>query len=195
MINMMKIHLSEYNPDWKMQFRLHEQRLKNAFKDPSIKIEHIGSTSVEGLSAKPVIDILIGVPSMEKLSGAVDALADSSYIYKKVYDEALPFRRFFIGIKEEYLHLYPNVIEKEEVNIPHGHRTAHIHTVPITHQWWEDHLLFRDHLRTHPEDREKYEAVKQNLSKNDWKTGNEYADAKTECVLQILNKAKRNPNS
>lgn len=177
-----------------MQFRLHEERLKNAFNEPSIKIEHIGSTSVEGLSAKPVIDILIGVPSIEELSFVVNALADSPYIYKKVYDEALPFRRFFIGVKKEYLHLYPGVIEKEEVNIPHDHRTAHIHTVPLTHQWWEDHLLFRDHLRRHPEDRLKYEAVKKDLSKNDWKTGNEYAEAKTDCVLQILKKAKRNHN-
>lgn len=174
-----------------MQFRLHEERLINAFNEPSIKIEHIGSTSVEGLSAKPIIDILIGVLSIEELSFVVDALEDSPYIYKKVYDEALPFRRFFIGVKKEYVHLYPNVIEKEEVYIPHEHRTAHIHTVPITHQWWEDHLLFRDHLRLNPNDRLMYEAVKQDLSKNEWKTGNEYADAKTECVLKILNKAKR----
>ncbi|WP_165970930.1 GrpB family protein [Peribacillus frigoritolerans] len=192
MVNEMKIHLSEYNPDWTMQFRLHEERLKKALNDPSIKIEHIGSTSVEGLSAKPVIDILIGVSSIEELSRVVVALEDSPYIYKKVYNDALPFRRFFIGVKNEYLQLYPTVIEKEEVNIPHNHRTAHIHTVPVTHQWWEDHLLFRDHLREHPEDRLMYEAVKQDLSKKDWKTGNEYADSKTECVLQILNKAKRN---
>lgn len=188
----MKIHLSEYNPDWKMQFNMHEERLKDALEDPSIKIEHIGSTSVEGLSAKPIIDILIGVQSVEELSDVVAALADSPYIYKKVYDQALPFRRFFIGVKEEYRHLYQNVIVKEEVNIPHDHRTAHIHTVPVTHQWWEDHLLFRDHLRIHPEDRLMYETVKLKLSMNEWKTGNEYADAKTDCVLQILNKAKGN---
>lgn len=187
----MKIELAAYNPAWKIQFQQHKRKLENCFKNADIKIEHIGSTSVEGLSAKPIIDILIGVPDEEDLPDVVSALSGEPYIYKKVYDQALPFRRFFIGVREDVLDLYPNPVEVEGLTVAREHRIAHIHAVPVTHQWWEDHLLFRDHLRANPDDLNYYEETKIVLSEKEWESGNDYASAKSDCVMHILNKAKQ----
>lgn len=187
----MKIELEAYNPAWRAQFQQHKEKLEECFKNADFKIEHIGSTSVEGLSAKPIIDILIGVPGEKDLPDVVSALAGEPYIYKKVYDQALPFRRFFIGVREDVRDLYPNPVEDEGLTVAREHRTAHIHAVPVTHQWWEDHLLFRDHLRASPDDLKYYEETKRALSEKEWESGNDYASAKSDCVMHILNKAKQ----
>ncbi|MFC0270757.1 GrpB family protein [Metabacillus herbersteinensis] len=189
----MEILLTAHNPDWKIQFQQEKLSLLDALKNLSPEIEHVGSTSVENLAAKPIIDIMIGVHTEHELESVVELLKPQPYVYKEIYNEELPFRRFFVGLKEEYIHQFPKEMTKlNNVEIPHEYRTSHLHVVPIQSQWWEDHLLFRDHLRENPEDRLEYEKVKKQLSTETWENGNEYAEAKTGCIQTILKKAKEN---
>ncbi|MCM3160284.1 GrpB family protein [Metabacillus litoralis] len=187
----MKISLSEYDPNWQQQFLLEKERLQTRLQFINPMIEHIGSTSIIGLSAKPIIDMMIGVREENQLEKVVDALAQSPYVYVSIYDKQLPFRRFFIVVKKAYADLYPHVLTTENfMEIPHQHRIAHIHTVPFESQWWEDHLLFRDFLTQSKEHLLEYENFKKELAQKEWTNGNEYAGAKAKFIQSILNEAK-----
>ena len=82
-----------------------------------IQIEHIGSTSISGMPAKPIIDILVGVPKMEYFSEIVSKLSQKEeYIYFKIYEKNINFRRFFLKLKLNKPIVYPNVIDSGYTN-------------------------------------------------------------------------------
>jgi GrpB-like predicted nucleotidyltransferase (UPF0157 family) len=187
----MKVSLSEYDPYWQQQFLIEKERLLTRLRFINPMIEHIGSTSIIDLSAKPIIDIMIGVREESQLEKVVEALSQPPYVYVSIYDKQLPFRRFFIVVKEAYADLYPHLLTTEDfMEIPHQHRVAHIHTVPFESQWWEEHLLFRDFLRKSKEHLLEYENLKKELSQKEWANGNEYASAKAKFIQSVLNEAK-----
>lgn len=187
----MKVSLSEYDPKWPQKYLIEKEMLQSKLGFLKPMIEHIGSTSIIGLSAKPIIDIMIGVRKESQLEKVVDALSQPPYVYVSIYDKQLPFRRFFIVVKEVYAELYPRVLTTENfMEIPHQHRIAHIHTVPLDSQWWEEHLLFRDFLIQSKEHLLEYESLKKKLSKKEWTNGNEYADAKAKFIQSVLKEGK-----
>jgi len=165
----MKINIEKYNPDWKKMFEDEKQSLLTILSGQGIKIEHIGSTAVEGLGAKPVIDIMVGLTNFRYTDDLIPKIIGLGYRYIKEYDSIMPYRRFFV---------------KEN----HGIRTHHIHMVEIGTNFWVRHLKFRDHLRTNKMDREKYYQLKKELSKREWADGNEYAYAKSEFIKKIEGK-------
>ncbi len=172
----MKIRLEEYNPDWRNRFEKEKQLLIKTLSDLSIKVEHIGSTAVQGLKAKPVIDIMIGLDDFKNANDQIGKLEKIGYRYISAYENVMPFRRFFI---------------KENM----GQRTHHIHMVQSDTEFWERHILFRNHLRQNKADREEYNRLKLELVKKDWIDGNEYADAKTGFIRRIEKKAKETDNN
>ncbi|OAS86601.1 GrpB family protein [Metabacillus litoralis] len=187
----MKITLSSYDPKWPLDFELEKKELSGVIGDLDPLIEHIGSTSIRGLSAKPILDIMIGIREESLLDTVASRMAQGAFVYLPIYNEQLPFRRFLIGLKTVNIE-FPSVLTKENfIEIPHGERKSHIHVVPINSDWWNDHLLFRDFLRNSVVDRQLYEKVKQELSLKNWENGNEYASAKTSCIQSILEKARR----
>jgi GrpB-like predicted nucleotidyltransferase (UPF0157 family) len=135
-------------------------------------IEHIGSTAVPGLAAKPVIDILIGLPDFDLADELVARIVSMAYEYVQQYETDLPLRRFFRKERD-------------------GVRTHHIHMVGIGADFWTRHLLFRDQLRAHPEIASEYAALKLALAKRDWQDVNDYADAKTDFIRCIEAEATR----
>lgn len=86
----MKIQFEKYNPDWKQSFELIKSELTDLIDFINPNIEHIGSTSVEGLSAKPIIDILIGVKNENDLDKTTSPLMNKDYIYYEKYNCKLP---------------------------------------------------------------------------------------------------------
>lgn len=90
----MHLTIEKYNPDWKKRFEELKKELKELTVLVDTDIQHIGSTSVEGLSAKPVIDIMIGVNSEKDLDKIPHLLAGRQYIYYEKYNEDMPYRRF-----------------------------------------------------------------------------------------------------
>lgn len=179
----MKITFEKYNPSWKKQFESIKNELEKNIGFLNLQIEHIGSTSVEGLSAKPVIDIMIGVQSEDDLDKIPPLMKGKDYVYYEKYNEEMPYRRFFIKLTDQAQNLgFPEIIHPGDV-IPdkmHDHklRIAHIHTIPVSSEHWLRHIAFRDYLRTHAEVRDEYQRLKEHLSLQEWYDGNDYNDGK-----------------
>jgi GrpB-like predicted nucleotidyltransferase (UPF0157 family) len=176
-----EIALVEYDPRWPSLFAQEAARIRAALGEGLVvAIEHFGSTSVPGLSAKPIIDLLVGVRSVaEAREKAVPALEALGYAFW--YDNPNPDHLFFVrGLP------------------PNGPRTHHIHMVEPgtlrdpkneTFLFW-DRLLFRDYLRAHPAEARRYEAVKRDLAARFPDDREAYTDGKTEYVYGVMQKAR-----
>lgn len=167
----MKVTIVEYRPEWTDMFEDEKRVLRNALGELSARIEHVGSTAVSGLAAKPVIDIMIGLDDFSIADKLVPKIEALDYEYIKKYEAVMPFRRFFV---------------KETGGV----RTHQIHMVCVTSEFWERLILFRDYLRRNPETVAEYAAMKKNLAEREWLDVNEYADAKTEFIREIENRAR-----
>jgi GrpB-like predicted nucleotidyltransferase (UPF0157 family) len=162
----MKITIVDYDPDWPELFEIEKLRLMDVLLKIEINIEHIGSTSVEGLAAKPVIDILIGVNKFIHAEELVKPIINLGYQYISEFEDVMPYRKFFI---------------KEDFQV----RTHHVHMVETGTEFWNRHLGFRNYLRQNSDIRDAYGDLKKHLAKKEWKDGNEYASAKTEFIQSI----------
>ena len=166
----MKIFIEEYNAEWKDKFREEKERIAKSLSGITFHIEHIGSTSIDGLGAKPIIDILIGLEDFSIANLQINKLAALGYQYLNQYEDVMPYRRFFI---------------KQTAGIS----TFHIHMVQINSEFWNRHLAFRNYLRNNPTEKMEYYLLKKELAQRDWNDVNEYANAKTEFIKRIERKA------
>jgi GrpB-like predicted nucleotidyltransferase (UPF0157 family) len=165
------IYLSSYSEQWPEEFEQEKKRLMQSIGTWTADIQHVGSTAVPGLSAKPVIDIMIGVKSLQEADlYCIEKIVELGYDYLAIYEKEAPERRYF------------------QKNAPDGRRTHQIHLVKIDSPWWKRHLLFRDYLLSHPEIAKEYEKLKQTLACQYTDT-NEYAQAKTSFIRGIEAKA------
>jgi GrpB-like predicted nucleotidyltransferase (UPF0157 family) len=158
--------LVEYDPRWPEMFRREERRIRQALGQRAIRIEHAGSTSVPGLIAKPIIDIILEVADSSEESAYVPHLEAVGYVLRIREPEWFQHRMFKGPDFEVNLHVY----------------TAGCDEV-------EKMLKFRDWLRSDPADRELYARTKRDLSQRGWKYIQEYADAKTDVVADIMTRA------
>lgn len=161
-----KIQLAEYDSRWPELFVREAIRLRGILGDGVVLLEHVGSTSVPGLAAKPVIDILLVVPDPADEATYVPALAAAGY-------------RLVIREPDWYEH---RVLKGPDTNI-------NIHVHPPDSPEIGRMIDFRDHLRAHDDDRLLYESVKRRLAAQDWEYVQNYADAKTEVVEAIIARA------
>lgn len=161
------VTLCEYDPNWPVMFQQEASRIRSALGDKVLLLEHVGSTSVPGLIAKPKIDILLVVE---------DSANESSYV---------PFLEkvgYILRIRE------PDWFEHRLFHGPDINVNVHVFSSGCS----EIHrmLTFRDRLRTNAQDRDLYARTKQDLAKKTWKYVQNYADAKSEVVKQILSHIK-----
>jgi GrpB-like predicted nucleotidyltransferase (UPF0157 family) len=164
------ITLIAYNPAWPSLFARLEKKIRKALGDDVLSLEHVGSTSVPGLSAKPVIDMVLVV---------ADSSDEPSYV------AALEEEGFVMRIRE------PDWFEHRMLKAPEVR--GHLHVFSDGCEEIERMLLFRDWLRSHADDRLRYEKAKQELAARTWKYTQNYADAKGEVVEEILARARRQP--
>lgn len=179
----MKIHIVPYNPDWKRDFEQLREELEDLLRILRPRVEHIGSTSVEGLSAKPVIDVLIGTKTENDLDQTVDPLMRAGYVYYEKYNSNMPYRRYFVKLKNRPENLSLPGLIREGDKVPallndHALRRAHIHIIPESSVHWLRHIAFREYLRAQPDLRERYQTLKKTLGTRDWTDGNAYNEAK-----------------
>jgi GrpB-like predicted nucleotidyltransferase (UPF0157 family) len=191
----MKIQFERYNAKWKQSFEEIKNDLINIIDFVNPIIEHIGSTSVAGLSAKPIIDVMIGLNCEDDLDKIVKPLMDKEYIYYEKYNEVLPYRRFFVKLNPnpKSLSLPIRIGKEDEIPIElkeHWHRLAHIQALEHNSRHWIRHIAFRDYLRAHPDIKEEYQHLKEELSKLEWMDGNEYNAAKDTFIKTEERKAK-----
>jgi GrpB-like predicted nucleotidyltransferase (UPF0157 family) len=159
--------VTSYDPGWAALFNGWRDRLAAALGSLPARIEHVGSTAVPGLAAKPVIDILVSVPDVDD---------------EQAYLAALESAGLVLRLRESgHRFLWP----------PRGRaRDAHIHVCGAGSAWERDHLLFRDYLRAHPEGRARYAVLKQDLISR-WRHDRmAYGAAKTAFVLDTLESAE-----
>ncbi|MEV6756900.1 GrpB family protein [Streptomyces sp. NPDC051214] len=166
-----QVTLRDYDPRWPLVFEREAARIRERLSQPEHRIEHVGSTSVPGLPAKPVIDMLLIVP---------DSSADASYV------PALEALGFELVIREPdwYEH---RVLRKYDLDPSAA--TANLHVLSAGCPEADRMLLFRDHLRKHSGDRTLYADTKRSLSQQKWEYVQNYADAKSEVVAGILERA------
>ena len=179
----MKITLEKYNFNWVSDFEKVNLELEKLLGFLNPRIEHIGSTSIEGLSAKPIIDVMIGLDNENTLDNTIKPLISEGYVYYEKYNKDMPYRRFFVKHKSIYHNLeIPNIIkESDSIQITteeHINRLAHIHILIYNSEHWIRHIAFRDYLRTHIEVREEYQKLKEQLCCKEWIDGNDYNKAK-----------------
>lgn len=160
------ILLVDYDPTWPELYAREAERIRAALGDRVLLLEHVGSTSVPGLAAKPRIDILLVVADSADEASYVPALEAAGYVLRIREPDWYEHRVFKGPDTDVNLHVFsPGCVEIERM------------------------LGFRDWLRSHPDDRELYERTKRDLARREWKYTQEYADAKTEVVEEILTRA------
>lgn len=186
-----KIDIQPFNEKWKTQFEEIKTEFQKALTLLESQIDHVGSTSIEGLSAKPIIDILVGLNNESQLDKTIKPLTDKGYVYYEMYNSNMPYRRFFIKTKNKELQ---NTIIKNENQIDqkvlkHSNRIAHIHIIPKNSIHWLRHIAFKHYLIENPEIRNEYQGLKEKLSLKKWKDGNEYNAAKNDFIKYHEEKA------
>ena len=157
------VKLVEYREEWKTCFEQEKQLLLEAVSDYAAQIEHIGSTSVPEVVAKPIIDILIGVENLEIVQKFVQNLQAAGYEYKG--ENGIPGREFF---------------SKGEP------RTHHLHIVITNGHIWNYHIAFRDFLRKAPDHAQQYSKLKLQLAAQFPRDRESYTDAKAPFIQNIL---------
>lgn len=164
-----KVTLVEYTPNWVKQFDYEKANITNAIGDQILSIEHIGSTSIIGLKAKPIIDIMVGVQHLEQVASLVHPLQEIGYEYvpKIEFKE----RKFFR--KGQW-----------------GQGTCHLHICEYDSLEWREKILFRNYLRNHPEFAEKYALLKINLATKYKFDRPTYTKNKEPFIRSVLHKAK-----
>lgn len=163
-----RIEVIDADPAWPERFRAEAARIADALGPVAARIEHIGSTSVSGLTAKPVLDVQISVRSLRPMEPYREPLEGLGYVYR-ADDE--PEHRFF----------------RLDVE---GVRSVNIHVCEAGSEWERRHIAFRDHLRAHPEDAARYAEVKRALARRFPFDVLSYADAKKPFIEAIKDQSR-----
>jgi GrpB-like predicted nucleotidyltransferase (UPF0157 family) len=159
-----------YDPRWPLRYQRERDRIAAALGENAVAIEHVGGTAVPGLPAKPVIDIMVGVPDIERAGQAVAGLINLGYQYVPELESELPERRYFRrGAPDTY----------------------HVHMVAVSSDFWEEHLLFRDYLRTHPQAAEEYGKLKRGLASRFRFDRDAYRAGKVPFIDTVVDAARR----
>ena len=158
-----RIEIHDYNTDWPETFERHARIIADALGDSALRIEHIGSTSVPGLAAKPIIDILVVVQDSRDESTYLPQLEAAGYVLRVREPDWNEHRMFKTPERDVHIHIY-------SAGCPEIQRN----------------LTFRDRLRRNINDRHRYEQTKRELAAKEWPDMNAYADAKTEVIESII---------
>ncbi|MET7748115.1 GrpB family protein [Micromonospora sp. NPDC005367] len=160
------IDIRDYDSTWPQLYAREADRIRQILGDRVVRLEHIGSTSVPGLPAKPIIDLVQEVRDSADESAYVPALEAAGYVLRIREPEWFEHRLF----------------KGRDTNI-------NLHTFSAGCPETDRMLLFRDWLRSNATDRDHYAATKRELARRDWKYVQQYADAKSDVVAEIMRRA------
>jgi GrpB-like predicted nucleotidyltransferase (UPF0157 family) len=159
-----EISVVDYDERWPERFREIAERVRRALGKRALGVEHIGSTSVPGLAAKPIVDVLLTVAHVDDEAAYLPALEAAGF----------PLR----------------VREPRHRMVRTPARDVHVHVYEPDRPEVRDYLDLRDWLRVDAQDRELYAATKRQLARQQWADMNDYADAKTDVIAAILTRAR-----
>jgi GrpB-like predicted nucleotidyltransferase (UPF0157 family) len=162
-----RVAIVDYDPDWPRLYEEESARLSAALGDVLIEAQHIGSTAVPGLAAKPIIDVLAGLRTLDLTTDNIAAVEALGYEYLGEY--GIPGRLFF------------------RKGRPRSH---HVHAVLFGSDLWERHLALRDYLRARPDEAASYADFKRRLALEVEGDRDRYTDGKEACVSAMEQRAR-----
>ena len=160
------IEVVDYDPRWAETFERERGRLSAVLGDSAMAIEHVGSTAVPGLAAKPILDIMVGAERTPLPERALVALGALGYQYRG--DSGVPGKQYFRT----------------------NPRTRHLHVVEFGAADWERTLAFRDYLRAHPAAVQEYAALKRDLARLHRDNRSRYLEGKASFIRSVLERAE-----
>ena len=168
------VRLESYDPTWTNAFAAEAERLRQHFALTrlTLVLEHMGSTAVPGLAAKPILDILAGYPEGAAVTPYIDAFKAADYVHRE--DQEIAGREFFRRGNP---------------------RSYHVHLTAIGSRFWHDHLVFRDRLRADEALRDAYAELKQDLAARFPLDREAYLAGKESFVNEVLSSARPNEAS
>jgi GrpB-like predicted nucleotidyltransferase (UPF0157 family) len=161
------IWIADYDPQWPRRFDGWRDVVRSCLGEVAVRIEHVGSTSVPGLAAKPIVDVQVSVEDLNNEPVYVPPLENGGVQLRSRDD----FHRYFRPF-------------------PGRPRDVHIHVCAVGSEWEREHLLFRDYLRAHETARDKYASAKRAAAETWADDGIAYTDAKTDVILGLLEAAE-----
>ena len=163
-----EFRVAPYDPAWPLEFAAEADRIASACRDLPVRVEHVGSTAIPGLSAKPIIDILIGVPPRATREAYIAAIRGLGYEHRGAF--GIPGRNYFVRGSP---------------------RTHHIHLVNWSSALWRDHLLFRDWLRANESVATEYAVLKRELYAMYAENRERYTESKGPFIKAVLRQASK----
>lgn len=164
-----KVELYSYSPEWKTEYEKEKKILVKVLSNYALDIQHVGSTSIPNLCAKPIIDIAVAVKDEKTLEKLIPILTQAGYDVKNSIEES----------GEILAHRGPPEL-----------RTHHVHVEVINSTYWNNHILFRDYLLSHPNEVKKYEQLKKQLKELYENDRQLYTASKNDFIQSIIQKAK-----
>jgi GrpB-like predicted nucleotidyltransferase (UPF0157 family) len=162
------IEIVDYDPSWATQFEAERERLAHVLSEYTTRIEHIGSTAVEGLCAKPIVDITAVVTDVDGLWGDLDKLG--------------------VGFGYRLSHIPTDWLFLQRTN--DSDDSFNLHLIQEANDQWKNDLLFREYLRANPDVRDEYAAVKRKAAESHPDNIDEYNAAKGDFCVSVLRRAK-----
>lgn len=166
------VKIVDYDSRWPILYEKEKRPILDVIEHIIVRIEHIGSTAVPGLGAKPTIDIMVAVSHLKDAEQCIEPLQRIGYEYVPEFEDSMPERRYF------------------RKGHPPEEQHYHLHMVELTSDFWKRHLLFRDYLHTHPEVAQEYCELKKALADKYGLDREGYTDAKTSFIESVVAKAK-----
>lgn len=160
------VKLEPYNPEWQKLFGTEKSALKKVLSEKFIAAEHVGSTAIPGMKAKPILDLMLAIPDLENWEWVKEPLAKLGY----------EFRRDF---RSEQGHIL--FVKGSEEN-----RTHYLKITELNSDFWTEHILFRDYLVNNAQYREEYQNLKEKLFDEHAGNREPYTKGKEEFVRKIL---------
>ena len=162
-----ELRVSPYREEWKNLFEIEKRDIEEAIGDYIEDTQHVGSTSIIGMPAKPILDIAIAVKDFEEARVCIKPLCDMGYTFKG--ENGIPRRHYFL--KGEPC-------------------THHIHLLEKISEEWEKLILFRDYLRSNQKTAEEYKKLKRNLLQRLQGDRKAYQTAKSDFVETVIRKSR-----
>ena len=164
------VELKPHNTKWKELFKEESHLITSAISNFLVDIEHIGSTAIPDIVAKPIIDIAVAIDSLDNIEKIIKPLEQIGYTYRG--EQGIPNRHLFVKGGEEF-------------------RTHHLHVMHKTHYEWKKHIAFRNYLLNHPEEAHQYSELKKSLAVKYREDRGTYTESKDEFISGILKKAMK----
>jgi GrpB-like predicted nucleotidyltransferase (UPF0157 family) len=159
-----EVELVPHNPEWSQLADEETKRLEESLSFPIIGIYHIGSTSIPGIKAKPILDFVMEVEDLDDVIAAIPDFESLNYESKGEY--GIPGRQFFTRDSD-------------------GERSHHLHVFETGHPDIQRHIVFRDFMRANPKAAQEYENLKETLAQRFPKQSGDYTEAKSNFILSM----------